>query len=237
VSVDLSVTTLLGPLTAGGRIVLGGLDGRTDELPGGEGRLSLLKVTPSHLPILLGLPEAYSPTGDLVIGGEMLTSEVLDQWRTRFPGAVVTNEYGPTEATVACTEQRHEPQRGRPKPLIGDAMPNLEAHVVGPDGRAEPPGEFGELLIGGVGLARGYLNRPGLTALKFVPDPFGGHGARLYRTGDLVRWTEGDDGLEFAGRIDTQIKLHGHRIEPGEVEEVLLTHPRVKDAVVDLVRP
>ncbi|MGW1013612.1 non-ribosomal peptide synthetase [Streptomyces termitum] len=237
VSVDLSVTTLLGPLTAGGRIVLGGLDGRTDELPGGAGRLSLLKVTPSHLPILLGLPEAYAPTGDLVIGGEMLTAEVLDRWRARFPGAVVTNEYGPTEATVGCVALRVGPAEAlAPGPVpIGRPMANSRAYVLDRALRPVPVGVAGELYVAGDGLARGYHGRPALTASAFLPDPFGEPGRRMYRTGDLARWTA-DGRLDYLGRIDDQVKVRGFRIELGEVEAALAALPGVREAVVTAVR-
>lgn len=233
---DVSVLEFFGALTTGATLVMGSsltlLDPRTlGGLMRAE-RVTVVSFTTAILPLLD--PAELPDLRVLNVGGEQLSRFQADRWSSSE--RIVNNQYGPTEVTVACTEQRHDPASGRPKPLIGDAMPNLSAHVVGPEGRELPPGEFGELLMGGAGVVRGYLGRPGLTALKFVPDPFGGRGGRLYRTGDLVRWTEDGDGLEFAGRIDTQIKLHGHRIEPGEIEEVLLTHPRVKDAVVDLFR-
>lgn len=233
---DVSVLEFFGALATGATLVMGSsltlLDPRTLGALMRSERVTVVSFTTAILPLLD--PAELPDLRVLNVGGEQLSRFQADRWSS--PRRIVNNQYGPTEVTVACTEQRHDPASGRPKPLIGDAMPNLSAHVVGPDGRELPPGGFGELLMGGAGVVRGYLGRPGLTALKFVPDPFGGRGGRLYRTGDLVRWTEDGDGLEFAGRIDTQIKLHGHRIEPGEVEEVLLTHPRVKDAVVDLFR-
>ncbi|MFJ6798021.1 amino acid adenylation domain-containing protein [Streptomyces sp. NPDC091268] len=233
---DVSVLEFFGALANGAALVMGSslalLDPRSLGALMRRERVTVVSFTTAILPLLD--PAELPDLRVLNVGGEQLSRFQADRWSS--PRRIVNNQYGPTEVTVACTEQRHEPASGRPKPLIGHPMPGLTAHVVGPDGRELPPGGFGELLMGGVGVVRGYLGRPGLTALKFVPDPFGAAGGRLYRTGDLVRWTEEGDGLEFAGRIDTQIKLHGHRIEPGEVEEVLLAHPRVEDAVVDLYR-
>jgi acyl-coenzyme A synthetase/AMP-(fatty) acid ligase len=106
-------------------------------------------------------------------------------------------------------------------------------HVRVADERGEPvpPGERGELFAGGVGVGRGYLGRPDLTAAWFVPDPCGPPGARLYRTGDLVR-RRADGALDYLGRIDYQVKVDGVRIEPGEVEAALATHPGLHDAMV-----
>jgi amino acid adenylation domain-containing protein len=233
-SVDLSVTTLLGPLVVGGRILIGELDGRSDELPAGESsRLSLLKITPSHLPIVQGLPKQFSPTTDLVIGGEALLTEILDQWRASSPTAVVTNEYGPTEATVGCVAHRVEPGAPlRPGAVpIGRPMGNARAYVLDARLRPVPIGVPGELYVAGTGLARGYHNRPALTAEKFLPDPYGPPGSRMYRTGDLARWS-GDGVLVYLGRIDDQVKVRGFRIELGEIEAALITCPGVEEATV-----
>jgi amino acid adenylation domain-containing protein len=233
---DPSVLEMFGALTNGATLVHGSaltlLDPRSlGALMRDEG-VTVISTTPTILPLLD--PDELPELRVLIVGGEQLSRYQADRWSS--PIRTVHNVYGPTEVTIACTERSHDPSDDRPKPLIGDAVPGLRALVVGPDCRELPAGEFGELLMGGVGLARGYLGRPGLTALNFVPDPFGADGERLYRTGDLVRRTEDDGGLEFGGRIDTQIKLHGHRMEPGEIEEALLSHPRIKDAVVTLAR-
>ena len=153
------------------------------------------------------------------------------------PDTRCVNSYGVAEATVDSTW--YEGGRGR---LPGDAMvpigrPFANTRVYVLDGRMQPssPGVPGELYIAGAGLARGYLGRPGLTAEKFVPDPFSGvAGARMYRTGDRARWLEGGD-LEFLGRADHQAKIRGFRIEPAEVAAQLLEHPAVREALV-LVR-
>ena len=145
-------------------------------------------------------------------------------------GASLWNAYGPTETTVVCSAGQVVPGDG---PLtVGRPMLNATMYVL--DARLEPvpPGGVGELHIGGAGLARGYLGRPGLTAEKFVPDPFSGEpGARLYRSGDLARQCP-DGSFEILGRIDHQVKLRGFRIELGEIEAVLEQHPMVRDAVV-----
>ena len=115
---------------------------------------------------------------------------------------------------------------------IGKPVRNVRVYVLDQQMRLVPLGALGELYIGGEGVARGYLQRPELTAMRFVPDSFSVEaGQRLYQTGDLVRWRR-DGELEYAGRIDQQVKVRGYRVEPGEVEEVLRRHERVRDALV-----
>ncbi|HEX3127632.1 MAG TPA: amino acid adenylation domain-containing protein [Thermoanaerobaculia bacterium] len=143
----------------------------------------------------------------------------------------LSNAYGPTETTIAATEGRVAPKGERP-PHIGRPLANLQAYIVDRDLVATDA--EGELCLGGVGVARGYLRRPELTAERFVPNPFGAPGSRLYRTGDLGRRLPSGD-LEFIGRIDTQVKIRGVRIELGEVEAALLRHPEVREAAA-LVR-
>ncbi|WP_432252538.1 amino acid adenylation domain-containing protein [Streptomyces sp. HNM1019] len=229
VSFDLTVTALYAPLITGGRVRVTALEG-----PGsGAPRPTFLKATPSHLALLGVLPEEFSPTGELVVGGEMLLGEVVARWREQRPGATVVNEYGPTEATVGCVEHRigpDEPVPDGPVP-IGRPMWNSAVYVLDEGLRPLPAGVPGELYIAGGQLARGYLNRPGLTAERFVADPFGAPGARMYRTGDLARW-RGDGVLDYLGRVDDQVKLRGFRIEPGEIEAALRRHPRVAGAAV-----
>ncbi len=230
VSFDLTVTSLFGPLISGGRVHVGPLD----DADGTTGRpaATFVKATPAHLPLLTVLPRPFSPTGELVVGGEQLVGEVLDQWRTAHPGAAVVNEYGPTEATVGCVVHRVGPDEEiTPGALpIGRPIPGAGVRVLDERLRLVPEGVLGELYLTGAGLARGYLGRPGLTAQRFVADPYGAPGARMYRTGDLVRWHRGR--LEYAGRVDDQVKVRGFRIELGEIEAVLSGHPRVTHAAV-----
>ncbi|ANZ40483.1 hypothetical protein BBK82_35190 [Lentzea guizhouensis] len=229
VSFDLTVTTLFGPLLAGGRIVVSDLD--EDAVP--VEQAAFLKATPSHLALLGAVSPQLSPTGDLVVGGEQLLGAVVDEWRRANPTAVVINEYGPTETTVGCMEHRVEPgEQLDPGPVpIGHPAWNTRLYVVDDQFRPVPLGVAGELCIAGDGLARGYLNRPGLTAASFVACPFGAPGERMYRSGDLVR-RRADGVLEYLGRIDDQVKIRGHRVEPGEVESALLRHPLVAEAAV-----
>ncbi|WP_222719158.1 MupA/Atu3671 family FMN-dependent luciferase-like monooxygenase [Actinokineospora xionganensis] len=163
----------------------------------------------------------------LLVGGEALPEPLAQA----LSGAVddVHNMYGPTEATVWATTTPVRP--GEPV-TIGAPMANVRAYVVDAHMRLTPPGVPGELLLGGDGITRGYLGRPGLTATKFIPDPFSGQaGGRLYRTGDLVR-READGALRFLGRLDHQVKVHGHRIELGEIENTVAAHPELRAAAV-----
>ncbi|SEG84457.1 amino acid adenylation domain-containing protein [Actinacidiphila yanglinensis] len=225
ISFDGTVTSLFTPLMSGGRVHLGSLDLTPSPRP------ALLKVTPSHLPVLLG-ESAVSPVGTLVVGGEQLLGEALLEWRERHPGVVIANHYGPTEATVACTDHRIDPADPLPAgPVpIGRPLGNIRVYVLGGT-RPVPPGVLGELCVSGAGVARGYLGRPALTGERFVPDPYGPPGTRMYRTGDLARWR--DDGvLLLAGRADEQVKIRGFRVELGEVEAALRAEPTVARAVV-----
>ncbi|WP_027927250.1 non-ribosomal peptide synthetase [Amycolatopsis benzoatilytica] len=228
VSFDLTVTGLFAPLISGGSVHLGRLmDGGVEagSRTAREG-FAFLKGTPSHLSVLNVLPDEYSPKAELVLGGEPLPGAVLDVWRQRHPDARVVNEYGPTETTVGCTSLAIEPGEQIPAEVLSLGVPlwNTQAYVLDAALAVVPPGEVGELYIAGENLARGYVARAGLTAGRFVANPFGAPGSRMYRTGDLARWRE-DGTLEFAGRSDDQVKIRGYRIELGEIESVLSTHP------------
>ncbi|MFC8846052.1 MULTISPECIES: amino acid adenylation domain-containing protein [unclassified Micromonospora] len=227
VSFDLTVTGLLGPLTAGGTVRLAAID---EPAARAGGQPAFLKATPSHLPLL---DDALSPTADLVIGGEALTGEQLAAWRAAHPGVAVTNEYGPTEATVGCVAARIAPGQelaAGPVP-IGTGTWNTRALLLDAALNPVPPGVAGELYVAGDQLARGYLRRAGLTAERFLPCPYGPPGQRMYRTGDLARW-RADGTLEYLGRRDDQVKVRGMRIELGEIESALLARPGVRAAAV-----
>ncbi|MDT0269136.1 amino acid adenylation domain-containing protein [Streptomyces sp. DSM 44915] len=236
VAFDLTVTGLFTPLVSGGAVCLAGLEEEAAVvgLGVGGGGPSLMKVTPSHVGLLESLPKSVSPSGLLLVGGEALRGEVLERWRSLFPSVVVANVYGPSEATVNCTEFRLLPGEGTPVGAVPIGRPFPHARVFVLDGwlRPVPPGVVGELYIAGAGVARGYWERPGLSASRFVANPFSTTpGARMYRSGDVVRW-RADGQLEFVGRVDDQVKLRGFRIELGEVEAVLAGLDGVSRAAV-----
>jgi amino acid adenylation domain-containing protein len=232
VSFDIGHTAMFGTLTSGGRLYVAPLDAQLPALLGGA-RLAFLKMTPSHLPILSELPETCAPAGRLMLGGEALQGAALRDWRRRHPGTPTVNHYGPTEATVGCTDYLLGPsdeQTGTTVP-IGRPMAGARVYVLDRSLRPLPPGVTGELYVAGVRLALGYLRRRELTAERFVACPFDVPGGRMYRTGDLARWT-GTGLLEFAGRGDDQLKIRGFRVELGEVEAVITAHPGVAQAAV-----
>ncbi|NHC15842.1 non-ribosomal peptide synthetase, partial [Motilibacter deserti] len=232
VSFDLTVSAMFVPLVVGGTVHVGGLDAEPATLDAVHRRpVTFLKATPSHLPMLAELPGELSPTCELLLGGEVLRAEPVDRWRAEHPGAAVLNMYGPTETTVNCTQYRVAPgQPLPPGPLpIGGPLQNTRLYLLDDTLRLVPPGCPGELYVAGSGLARGYLDRRGLTASRFVADPFGPAGSRMYRTGDVARWNA-DGQLVFVRRADDQVKLRGFRIELGEVGAALASHPDVAQA-------
>ncbi|MEU6500074.1 amino acid adenylation domain-containing protein [Streptomyces californicus] len=178
----------------------------------------------ASLPLDAALPEGMT----LIVGTEALPPEVVRAWAGRHR---LFNAYGPTEAVVnSATWLVPAEWTGGPVP-IGPPDVNKRAYVLDSALRPVAPGVLGELYIGGPGLARGYLGRPGITADRFVADPYGPSGTRMYRTGDLARWNERGE-LEYAGRTDHQLKIRGFRVEPGEVEARITAHPGIARAVV-----
>ncbi|SBT43950.1 non-ribosomal peptide synthetase [Micromonospora narathiwatensis] len=237
---DASVQDLFIPLVAGGEIALVPDADRVDPA-------RLQRFAEAHEVTWGCLPAALLP---------LLEPAELPHWRTVFTGVEApdpaqverwagpadrsvrrfSNGYGPTEATVCVTSFTATGHWDRPLPM-GRPLPNHRIHLVDQHGEQVPPGTPGEVLIGGVGVARGYLGRPGVTAERFVPDPYSAEpGARLYRTGDrAVQLPDGE--LLFLGRTDRQVKIRGQRVELGEIEHVVCAHAGVREAAVVAVGP
>ncbi|GAC1702707.1 MAG: hypothetical protein NVS9B4_08680 [Candidatus Acidiferrum sp.] len=173
------------------------------------------------------------PVRQLLMGGEHHSVRHMRRALELLPECTLIHCYGPTEGTTYTTAHRLTPGQPCPDPVpIGRPIANTTVYILDKDLRPVEPGEIGELHVGGDGVARGYLNCPELSAEKFIADPFAMEtSARMYRTGDLARWLP-DGTIEFIGRIDNQVKILGHRIEPGEIEAALASHVGVKSVCV-----
>lgn len=231
---DISVAEMFLPLLVGGTAIL--VNEETAKDPFllsriiSESQPHIIQATPATWLSLLDAGWSGSNGATLISTGEALPRNVASRL---FPLCKrLWDFYGPTETTIWSTIRQVTP--ACLSGCIGRPIANTTVYILDQNGQPLPVGLPGELCIGGAGLARGYLNRPQLTAEKFVPDPFSADAsARLYRTGDLCRWR--DDGtLELLGRIDHQVKLRGFRVELGEIESVLNSHPMVAQCVVIL---
>ncbi|MFH8462582.1 non-ribosomal peptide synthase/polyketide synthase [Streptomyces sp. NPDC017991] len=222
---DVSVFEMLCPLLVGGGIEvvpdLPALVDTVDTAAAAETRRAgLISGVPSVISRMLAEDGAPVTADTVVLAGEALPAQTVQDLRRTMPGCDIANIYGPTEATVYATAWFAGDAAPDQAPPIGRPVARTRAYVLDSLLCLQPPGVTGELYLGGGGLARGYLGRPGLTASRFVADPFGAPGDRMYRTGDLVRWSA-DGELEYVGRTDQQVKVRGFRIELGEVEEAL----------------
>jgi amino acid adenylation domain-containing protein len=247
---DISIWQLLVPLLAGGRVEI-----FSDEIAHHPLRLfasatreqvTILEIVPALLRGLLDeadarevCPPESSRLRWLILTGDALPPQLCRQWMTLQPDVPLLNAYGPTECSDDVTHYAiYEtlPPEVTLTP-IGNAIANIRLYVADEKLRLLPVGMPGELYVGGVGVGRGYLNQPGLTAERFVPDPFASEsGARLYKTGDLARFRS-DGNIEFLGRLDHQVKVRGFRIELGEIESALRHHEAVREAVVMVSGP
>ena len=198
-----------------------------------EHRVTVAQFVPTLLKSVLAEEEA-GPLGSLrrvFAGGEDLDPAVVQTVRSVW-GCDVVNLYGPTEAAIETTAHHCRPSDTGPRTPIGRPVPGARVFVLGAGGQPLPAGFVGELCVGGTPLALGYVNRPELTAERFVTLPLAdGESVRVYRTGDLARWT-GDGELEYFGRDDSQVKVHGIRVELDEIRRLALGHPDVDDAAV-----
>ena len=228
-SFDASVSEIFTSLLEGATVVLG----KYESMLPGSGLIDLLReerITTVTFPptVLSSLPDALLPSMKTIVSaGEACSAEIIERWgaNNRF-----LNAYGPTEVTVCATIAECNGKTGNP--TIGKPIPNTQVYLLDKNLQPVPIGVTGQIHVGGHGLARGYLGQPGLTAEKFIPNPFSPtEGSRLYSTGDLARY-KSDGQIEFLGRIDEQVKVRGHRIEVGEIEAALMSHPQVREAVV-----
>ncbi|HET9256037.1 MAG TPA: amino acid adenylation domain-containing protein, partial [Pseudonocardiaceae bacterium] len=230
---DVSVFEIVSPLVAGGCVhVIPDLLA----LPAGE-TVSLMCAVPSALSQVVAQGNitqgSVTMSADTVaLAGEALTARAARDIAAAMSCRRIANIYGPTEATVyaaAWYSDAHD--LGDQAPPIGRPISNTQTYGLDVTLRPVPPGVPGELYLAGRGLARGYHDRPGLTAQRFIANPFGARGSRMYRTGDIVRWSTTGE-LEYLGRADHQVKIRGFRVELGEIETVLTEHPGVSETVV-----
>lgn len=229
---DVSVFEIFGALLSGGRLVMCGEEDRRDphrlsDLLARSGA-TVVDLPPAVMALLE--PETLPRLRVAFVGGEAFPGGLASRWTAA--GCAFYNGYGTTENTVTTIAKRVV-GAWRASPPIGRAMANHRAYVLDSRMRPVPVGMPGELYVAGSGTARGYLDRPGLTAERFLPDPFApGSGERVYRTGDLAR-RRSDGDLEYLGRIDRQVQISGQRVELGEVESALAGFPGVRQAVVE----
>jgi amino acid adenylation domain-containing protein/non-ribosomal peptide synthase protein (TIGR01720 family) len=239
---DFSVWEIWGALLYGGRLVIVPFEvSRSPEdfyaLLQSEA-VTVLNQTPSAFRQLIAVDSSAAGPISLryvIFGGEALEMATLRPWVDRHGDEMpqLVNMYGITETTVHVTYRRIRRADLNSGSVVGEAIPDLALHIVNERLEPVPYGVAGEIVVGGSGLARCYLGRPALTALRFVPNPFGP--GRLYRSGDLARRLR-DGGLEYLGRLDEQVKVRGFRIELGEIERVLVRSPGVREVVV-IARP
>ncbi|MEU9569104.1 amino acid adenylation domain-containing protein [Streptomyces massasporeus] len=237
-SFDISINEIFLPLVCGGRLVVLRPGGERDPhhllSVIAEQRVTFTYLVSSMLDVLLEM------TGDsgrldslrhVWCGGEVLTPELYERFRTKLDDIPMYHGYGPAETTIGVSHVIYRGAAERLSTSIGKANPNTQLYVLDDELRPVPVGVGGELYVGGFLLGRGYVGAPGLTASRFVANPFAGDGSRLYRTGDLARFAP-DGSLDFLGRADNQIKIRGMRLEIEDVEVGLAEHPGVRHTCV-----
>ncbi|MFJ8557792.1 amino acid adenylation domain-containing protein [Streptomyces microflavus] len=236
-SFDISINEIFLPLVSGGRLVILRPGGERDPhhllSVIAEHRVTFTYLVSSMLDVLLEIEGGSGRLDSLRhvwCGGEVLTPELYERFRTRLD-IPMYHGYGPAETTIGVSHVIYRGEAERLSTSIGKANPNTQLYVLDDELRPVPVGVGGELYVGGLLLGRGYVGAPGLTASRFVANPFATDGSRLYRTGDLARFAP-DGSLDFLGRADNQIKIRGMRLEIEDVEASLAEHPRVRHTCV-----
>ncbi|MEU3488471.1 amino acid adenylation domain-containing protein [Streptomyces massasporeus] len=237
-SFDISINEIFLPLVCGGRLVVLRPGGERDPhhllSVIAEQRVTFTYLVSSMLDVLLEMAGDSGRLDSLRhvwCGGEVLTPELYERFRTKLDNIPMYHGYGPAETTIGVSHVIYRGAAERLSTSIGKANPNTQLYVLDDELRPVPVGVGGELYVGGFLLGRGYVNAPGLTASRFVANPFANDGSRLYRTGDLARFAP-DGSLDFLGRADNQIKIRGMRLEIEDVEVGLAEHPGVRHTCV-----
>ncbi|MGM7721816.1 amino acid adenylation domain-containing protein [Metabacillus sp. Hm71] len=231
---DLTVTSIFTPLISGNQIVIYPADNHEYVLYKifKESKATIIKLTPSHLSLLQDLELKTCSIKTFIVGGEDLTVSLASSIQSQFGHDLkIFNEYGPTETVVGCMIHQFDPIRDtRASVPIGKPAQNTKIYLLDSDLNPVPVGVIGEIFVSGDGVSRGYRNKVELTRKRFISNPFS-PGERMYRTGDLGKFID-EYSVEYVGRADDQRKIRGYRIEMGEIKNVMITHPSVKDAVV-----
>jgi amino acid adenylation domain-containing protein len=227
---DLSIYEIFFPLSCGGCVILADDVLQISTLPERDS-ITLINTVPSAMQELLNMNSIPDTVHIVNLAGEPLRRALVDSIYQKTAVETIYNLYGPSEDTTYSTFKRVSPTVTG-EPTIGRPIANTQAYILDMNVQPAPVGVIGELYLGGLGVSRGYFNRPGLTAARYVPHPFARNpGERLYKTGDLVRYLANGE-IVFLGRQDHQIKIRGFRVELGEIEAALSTHPVVEQAIV-----
>jgi amino acid adenylation domain-containing protein/non-ribosomal peptide synthase protein (TIGR01720 family) len=232
---DLTVTSIFTPLISGNTIVVYQDDGVGFLLEKViyDKKATIIKLTPTHLRLLMDLNLNISSIKKLIVGGEDLKTDLARAVYEKFSKIIIYNEYGPTEATVGCMIYQYDPKRDINISVpIGSPIDNTQIYILDQDKQPVPSGIPGEIYVSGDCVAKGYMNNPQLTDIHFLGNPFL-PGEKMYKTGDLAKFLP-DGRIVYMGRSDNQIKIRGFRIDLMEIESVVMDHPAVKEAVVVL---
>jgi len=234
IAFDLTITSIYTSLITGNSIVI--YSGSDDEplisKVTRDNNVGIVKATPAHLMLIKNNDNTGSSVRRLIVGGEQLDTELAGKIQESFGNSIeIYNEYGPTETTVGCMLYKYNKEKDTGVNVpIGIPADNVQIYILDRDMRVVPENVPGEMYVSGDGVSRGYLGRIELTGSRFIENPFCA-GKKMYKTGDLAKWLS-DGNIEFIGRIDSQVKIKGFRVELGEIENQLLTHTCIEQAVV-----